>query len=289
MISADRSCNLCGATDADLLVLKDGFNVVRCRRCRLVYVSNPPDSQELSRLYSFNGGYHTELTVDAVSVALHEGEAQRYVGILEALRTPGRLLDVGCSTGLFLKAAQRAGWSVKGIEYSNDTADTARGVHGLDVHTGSLDEGALEGERFDVITMWDVLEHVPDPRAMLVRARALLPSEGLLIIKTPNVDGWFPRLSLLPAGILQFWAHPEPPGHLFQFSRRTVEALLGATGFRVVDVRYGRIPIRYSFGTPRRWFRSIRWALYCLAFIPVALIAPYFRAGDDMIVVARPK
>jgi len=280
-------CNLCGAASADLLITKDGFHVVRCKGCQLVFVSNPPDDAALSEQYSFETGYHSELAHNPQSVAQHQKEALDNLRRLHEHRRGGTLLDVGCSTGLFLHAAHQAGWAVKGVEYSADTAQMARKTYGFDVRTGALGDADFQGEKFDVITLWDVLEHVPDPKQTLRHVLARLADDGLLLIKTPNVSGWFPQLSLRLAPRLGYWRHPEPPGHLFQFSPQTLGRMLGETGFESVAVRHGRIPLTYSFGRVGSWFRSLKWALYCALFVPLALLGPYFGAGDDFVVAAR--
>ena len=280
-------CNLCGGTSADLLITKDNFHVVRCKTCQLVFVSNPPDAAALAAQYSFETGYHNELADNPLSVAEHQQEAQENLRRLHRHRRHGTLLDVGCSTGLFLDAAHKAGWSVKGVEYSAETARISRQSYGFDVHTGTLGDANFRGEKFDVITLWDVLEHVPDPSQTLRDAHSHLADDGLLFIKTPNVVGWFPSLSLRLASKLGYWGHPEPPGHLFQFSTHTLSRMLGVTGFDTVESRHGRIPLTYSFGNATSWLRSPKWAAYCALFVPLALVGPYFGAGDDIVLVAR--
>lgn len=282
-----RNCALCGSGDAVHLTTKDGFTVVRCRVCSLVYVGDPPTEAELARFYSAESGYHAERIAAADTPADDLTEARGNLRLLSRHRRGGRLLDVGCSTGQFLRVARDAGWEASGLEYSDATARVARERHGLDVRTGALDARALAGQRFDVITLWDVLEHLPEPRQALIALRGAVGDDGLLVIKTPRVDGLFPALSLRVARLVGFWRHPEPPGHLFQFSRATLERLLRETGFEPAAIHHERIPLVYSFGTPRAWLRSARWAAYCAAFVPMAVIGPWIGYGDTMTIVAR--
>ena len=152
---------------------------------------------------------------------------------LERYAAPGRLLDIGCSAGFFLDEARRAGWSVSGLEKSADTAALARALHDVDVTVGTLgQDDSLPSASFDVVTLWDVIEHVPEPLATLRRAHNLLSRDGVIAIQTPNIGGLFPRMSYLVARRLDYWPHPEPPGHLFQFSTRTLDRLLCMAGFR---------------------------------------------------------
>lgn len=282
-----QHCNLCGHPASPARFSKDGFDLVRCPACSLWYVGNPPSAEELVKLYSFNAGYHADLAADTISTAFHVREAARNLRLLERHATSGRLLDVGCSSGLFLEAARARGWRVQGLEYSADTSRIAREVHGLPVKTGELGSDTFEPGAFDVLTMWDVIEHVPDPATTLTNAARLLAPSGLIVIKTPNVDGLYPRVSLRLAHRLGFWGHPEPPGHLYQFSARTLTRLIGRAGLEVVKVYHQRIPLTYSFGEPRTWVRSVKWALYCLAFVPLAWIGPMISLGDDVALVAR--
>lgn len=281
-----RSCNLCGAASAARLFSKSGFDLLRCDGCELVYVGNPPSGDDLQKLYSFESGYQKELVDDAISTAFHREEADRNLTLLQRHALPGRLLDVGCSTGLFLSAARRTGWQAQGVEYSADSSRVAREVYGQDVVTGALVPGMFEPASFDVVTFWDVIEHVPDPVGTLRVAAELLAPGGLMVLKTPNVDGLYPKASLALAGRLGFWGHPEPPGHLFQFSVKTLNQLAVAAGLRPRQTEHQRIPLSYSFGTPREWFRSAKWAAYCGAFLPMAAIGPWIGQGDDIVLMA---
>lgn len=283
------ACNLCGATESTLLVVKDGFRIVRCRHCSLVFVGNPPDQAFLSQHYSFEAGYHEELKSNPASVNFHDAEARRNLARLSGYRQGGTLLDIGCSTGLFLAKARAAGWAVRGNEYSADSAAVARSLHGLEVVSGALQADSFAAASFDVVTLWDVLEHVPDPQSTLRLAATLLKPGGLLVVKTPNIDGLYPQWSLKALPYAGFWGHPEPPGHLFQFSARTLTSMVRAAGLEPVGITHARIPLHYSFGSVAQWFRSLKWAAYCLAFIPLAWAGPALRSGDDITLVARRK
>lgn len=284
---ASLSCNLCHGQESQPLFSKAGFELVRCRACELVYVANPPTQERLARMYSFEGGYQRELVEDPISTAFHRREAQRNLALLQKHVKPGLLLDVGCSTGLFLAEAKAAGWTVRGVEYSPDSSRVAREVYGLDVITGALEAADLPPASFDVITFWDVIEHVPDPLSTLSAAVRLLKPGGTMVLKTPNVDGLYPQASLKVAPKVGFWGHPEPPGHLFQFSGDTLSRLAKQAGLEPGTLVHQRIPVTYSFGQPRQWLRSAKWAVYCAAFIPLAWVGPWLGRGDDITLFAR--
>ena len=280
-------CNLCGHMEFKALIRKDGYDVVRCMSCELVLVGNPPGDEQLARLYSFESGYHRGLEVDGVATAFHEREAAKNLQLLQRHARKGRLLDIGCSTGQFLSAARQIGWVGQGLEYSPDSSRVARELRGLDVKTGVLSADTYPPDNFDVITLWDVIEHLPDPCGTMRHIARILAPGGLLVLKTPNVDGMYPRASLRIAKVLGFWGHAEPPGHLFQFSAKTLTLAVQQAELEVVSVHQQRIPISYSFGAPKQWFRSAKWAAYCALFVPMAILGPVLASGDDITLVCR--
>lgn len=286
-VTAPLPCNACGHDRFRALLRKDGYDLVRCAACGLICVANPPTDEERARIYSFESGYHVSLDADRASVAFHTREAASNLRMLRRHARGGRLLDIGCSTGLFLAAARGIGWTGQGLEYSPDSSRIARELHGLDVRTGELRPDTFAPESFDVVTLWDVIEHLPDPHATLRLIWRVMAPGGLLILKTPNADGLYPRASLRLAARLGFWGHAEPPGHLYQFSVRTLTRMAERAGFSVVNVHHGRIPLSYSFGGVRGWFRSAKWAAYCALFMPLAWAGPFLRLGDDQILVLR--
>lgn len=281
------ACNLCGGTSRTFVFRKDGYDLVRCSGCGLLYVLNPPSEAEREDSYSFEGGRHAELANQAAAIDRHRAEAQANLRVLAVHAQPGKLLDVGCSTGLFLCEARSRGWSVRGLEYSSDSASVARQENRWPVDIGELRSDTYAKKSFDVVTMWDVLKHLPDPNGAVDIAHEILAPNGLLVIKTPNADGLFPRASFALARQLNYWTHPEPPGHLYQFFTSTLSQLLDDVKFEVIETYHRRIPFRYSFGGLTGWFRSAKWLLYCVAFAPLALAGPCLGQGGDITAVAR--
>jgi SAM-dependent methyltransferase len=286
-LTSSKICNVCGNASKDLVFKKDGYDLVRCKSCGLLYLDNPPTAIQREHLYSFQSGYHSELAERTSAIVRHTAEATENLRLLGRHLQSGRLLDIGCSTGLFLSAAKAKGWDVRGIEYSPDSARIAREKYSLPVDQGELQAGAYPTGAFDVVTMWDVIEHLPDPRQTVAMVSDILAPDGLLVLKTPNASGLFPKVSLAASGYLNFWGHPEPPEHLYQFSTDTLSRLVGNAGFDVLKIHHRRIPIQYSFGSLKGWFRSAKWLAYCAAFAPLSVLGPYFKLGDDITIVAR--
>jgi SAM-dependent methyltransferase len=136
------------------------------------------------------------------------------------------LLDVGAYIGVFVEIAGAAGWQAQGIDPSKWAADQAQ-RHGLDVRLGTLESSDLPLEAFDVITLWDVIEHLADPAAGLARARAHLRPGGWLVIHTMDIDAPIARLM----GSRWPWLMDM---HLHYFGRRTLGRMLSEHGYEVI-------------------------------------------------------
>jgi 2-polyprenyl-3-methyl-5-hydroxy-6-metoxy-1,4-benzoquinol methylase len=283
-----RCCNLCGAAAGREVFVKNGFSLLECPSCTLLYVGNPPSADDLKRLYSFDAGYHTTSPDDgSAEAAARRRAAREYYRVLSRFRASGSLLDVGCSSGFFLGVARDEGWETCGLEMSADTARVARERFGLNVMTGTLEETTFPEERFDAVTLWDVIEHVPDPVRTMSIVHRILKDDGIVAFVTPNVGGLFPRAAYAAARVIRYWPHPEPPHHLFQFSKRTARELATRTGFAVRRIVNKRIPLAYTFGRPSTVIRSPRQLLYTACFAPVAALGPLIGSGDAMLVVAQ--
>jgi 2-polyprenyl-3-methyl-5-hydroxy-6-metoxy-1,4-benzoquinol methylase len=206
---------------------------------------------------------------------------------LQKYKKPGALLDIGCSTGSFIEIAKKKGWVVKGIEISPDSAKIAQDIHKGDVYEGMLQDGLYPEETFNAITLWDVLEHVPDPKQLLGIIYRLLKKDGMVFIRTPNVDGLFPTYSLYLSKYLNYWPHPEPPYHLFQFSPSTLRKFLSISGFEVVSFKSQNIPLSYVFGDALSLIKHPKKLLYSTIFAPLSVIGQMIQRGDAMVIVAK--
>ncbi len=231
-------CQLCDAQDATPFFASgrdepqaDGADLLRCRRCGLVYAARLPAVETLAQQY--DASYYAEVLGSTCTEGNTTSVARYFDTLLkqiEAHRSPARLLDLGCATGDFLVAAQKRGWSVTGLEVSPYAADQAR-QRGLAVLTGSLETVSPALDQYEVVTLWEVIEHLPDPLGELRRIRRLLAPGGLLAVSTPNVYGL--STSLFGRRSVIF----KPSEHLFYFSRQTLLQTLSAAGFRVVMAR----------------------------------------------------
>ncbi len=283
-------CPLCKGAAREVIFTKKGFDLVRCGSCNLAYIGQPPTPDELQKLYSFEAGYQTDFANDVSSEAkFHTKTARLSYAALSQHRSGGKVLDVGCSAGFFLKEALAHGWDAHGLEYSPDTANVAARNPGLHIKSGTLEDAHYEAKSFDVVTLWDVIEHVPDPLQTMHGVHRVLHDDGLVAISTPNIDGLFPQLSYRVAKQLDYWPHPEPPHHLSQFSGQTLGLLLARAGFEIVATETKRIPLSFTFDLKNLLRRSPKLWLYTAAFLPTAIIGPWLGAGDWIFVFAKKK
>lgn len=228
----NSSCIICGSGLAVLLFSKDGYPIVKCGHCGLVFVDPrffPASSSE--GLYDegyFAGGIYGDYIgernyrLDLFARKLRFVEAHVPVG--------GKLLDVGCAAGYFLEVAENRGYDVNGVEVAKYATDHIKESLQTKVFTGTLEDARFPKGSFDAITMWDVAEHLPRPVDTLIETHRVLRDGGKLILETVNV-------SCLNAKILGAkWPLYRPPFHLFYFSINTITKLLTRCGFKVANV-----------------------------------------------------
>jgi SAM-dependent methyltransferase len=223
------ACDLCGSHSANhpIVFWKHNTPVVRCTSCGLFY-SNPRWKTE------FLFGYYDESYVQEYTRTIQETATdpeknlRRWVPFLaplNAARDSNRLLDVGCATGEFMLAARAHGWDAYGVEPAASAAEVAKGNTGCDVHAGTLDTAPYPDGWFDVVTLWDVIEHVQSPTSYIADVARLVRPGGLLGITTPNIR----CLSYWALGA--HWSAVGPNAHIFYFSPGTLKRLMRKSGF----------------------------------------------------------
>ncbi len=233
-------CDLCGADNPrHYLTTTDRFtgsvyNLCICSKCHLVYLSPRPTFTEIENLYPEN--YEAYQSLGQNNSAVVNWHSRRALGkklkYIEHYRHErGRLLDLGCATGNFLLFAKELGWQVFGVEIVEKAAQIARQQLGSEIITDSLDDPRLATGSMDVITLWDVLEHLPSPRVTLDKISDLLRPDGLVFFSIPNLDSFDRKL------FKSEWIGWDAPRHFNLYSKTTIQRLLSESGFEVLDRR----------------------------------------------------
>lgn len=191
-----------------------------------------PTAEELARAYapSYYGATRRKFVGPVARTIgwFQEGRARTVLGLL-GRSGAGAVLDVGCGNGDFLRSLARRGVRVVGTELSAESARRASPEGDLDVRVGELHRIAdLPGAGFAAVTLWHVLEHVPEPLETLCAARRLLAPGGWLVVSLPNAESWQARV------FGRHWFHADPPRHLWHFSPRTLRRLCRRAGFTAV-------------------------------------------------------
>jgi len=225
------------------------FPGVTCARCGFTFLRRQPAGQSLEALYAaeyFDSDYHCGHE-DQPYFACEEGQvesAQVLLQWIEQAVPKGRILELGCAGGYFLKAAQDRGWKPFGVEISARAAAFARESLGLEVHTGTLSSANLPPASMDAAYLGDVLEHVPDPMAALAEIhRALRPGGALLIAGPITINSLDRRLGLAAYKLLgKDKILRQPPYHLLEFTPSTLASALSRAGFQLQWLRQRKIP-----------------------------------------------
>jgi 2-polyprenyl-3-methyl-5-hydroxy-6-metoxy-1,4-benzoquinol methylase len=241
------------------------WSFMRCAKCGLIWLNPRPVISDIWKLYK---SYHCKLQAteyiacsalqiviwNAVLAAclsynsLVKSSLQKEMGKLLSLiplirekcelsvmtlsqQRVGKLLDIGCGTGLFLARMQRLGWSVMGVEPDSTGARIAQECYGLEVFQGTLEDAHFPEGTFDVVTMNHVIEHVHNPIVILSECWRVLKNGGIIVVTTPNIE------SLAHKIFKHCWFDLDPPRHLYLYNPHTLARLFERAGFTSIQIR----------------------------------------------------
>ncbi len=226
-------CNLCGGSGARRITVQNSYNIVECTGCGFVYVNPRPEPEVLRVLYA---DYLKSKMEDAGTWKLYMDDVFTWTAELLEKRIPGKgsVLDIGCGYGFFVEKICQRGWNGRGIDISEPAVKTAR-KRGLDVRCMTIEEIAHQGEQFDAVTMFYVLEHLNDPAHALETIKSLVRPGGLLVLRVPHTT---PIVKLLKIIRIKNNLY-DPPFHLCDFSPSTIRAILKKTGYTGIKTFIG--------------------------------------------------
>jgi SAM-dependent methyltransferase len=303
-----EACPLCGQKDPnEWLSAPDWlhgrqlkYTIVRCSVCSIVWLRHPPKPNEMHQHYT--DAYHKLISAAGET---SPRRWQKHTEDLSKYKQSGAILDLGCSSGAFLASLPRKSWELYGIEMSADVAKRAEAATGAKVFVGDILEAPFPPESFDVITCFDVLEHLYEPRKVMAKVTEWLKPGGIFYVFVPNIDSAEARV------FGSYWCGLELPRHLFHYSPASLRYLAQLTNLEEVSLVTTRNPavgygLRYFFDdrlralgisrTPRAYLgeASLPWKVarrlvritvlrFLLALAPLAgdgeAIHGFFRKG----------
>jgi 2-polyprenyl-3-methyl-5-hydroxy-6-metoxy-1,4-benzoquinol methylase len=274
-------CLICGHSEHTTVLRELEIDILRCRQCGHIFSSFEADPH-------YQGFWGDEVA-DTGHVYWSQARDPMYQDFLRrfVVGRSGRLLDIGCGLGFFLRrVAEVSGWEAYGSEISPAAARYAREKLGTSkILCGPPEEIDLPQESFDIVTLWDVLDHLARPDPLLGRCRALLKSGGICFIRTPNIRLQLPRarINRMLQGTRAGVSYLQARDHLHHYSSTTIRTLLERNGFAAVEFLHLR-PVQDPDGGRVRRFAKAGW------FTAVKLLAAASRGRlnyDNLFVVAR--
>ena len=290
-----EACFICGSEAwkklykaEDLLHDIDGeFCLYECPSCGLVSTQPQLSSQEIEKYYP-EDYISYPIAVDDEKVWHTRLDRQHGVrrrcnfAIRESGRETGKVLDVGCATGVFLKGMQDRGWEAWGIEPSDYAANYAVEKLHLNVKHDYLKSDSYEDEQFDLVTLWDVFEHLPNPVQTLEICRKILKPGGVLLLSLPNPQSWDRYL------FKEAWSGWDVPRHYYIYRTLSLTQLLDKHGFHFQRIksftgRHGAMGISWDFWLKTKGksakYRE-RFSKFFHSYAVRVLTYPYFMFAD---------
>lgn len=230
-------CAFCGedhhkiiftAKDNRLHTVDQEFNVVICQKCGLIYINPQPSNEELNKFYPSD--YYTPHSswCDRLYTPIVNRIFKRIIGEIKRIKGKGKILDVGCGTGLLLSKFQKKGYDVFGVDPNPNILKVMPKDIRNKIKIGSLLDSNFKESYFDIIIMKQVLEHIPNPNTVLSETYRILKTDGILYVEVPNF--YCPEANLFG----KYWYNLEVPRHLYQYSVSSLLNLLQKHNFEPI-------------------------------------------------------
>ncbi len=236
-------CPLCSSsaieeklTAKDYTVSQKDFSIWHCNNCTARFTQDAPEQREIGEYYqSENYISHSDTKKGLINRLYHSVRnktlsAKKKLINKETRTDKGEILDIGCGTGAFLNAMEKAGWSITGLEPDAAVRRKAEALYNI---TAEPSENLfhLPAKRYNAITLWHVLEHVHDLHKYLKQIEILLAAEGKLFIAVPNYT------SHDAAVYKQYWAAYDVPRHLYHFSPESIQQILTTYNLQLTSIK----------------------------------------------------
>lgn len=236
-MTAIMNCPICGNTDLqlkfqteDFSVTKERFNILECSPCQFLITTPRPNDQDLSKYYmSENYISHTSSATNLTNrlyLLIRNFTLKMKLSLVNKYCIHETLLDYGCGTGDFLNNALEDNWKAEGVEPSITAKEIAINKAKI---VRTIEE--LSEKKFNAITLWHVLEHVPDPNKILQQLRTKLYDNGTMFIAVPNFTSDDAK------HYDKFWAGLDTPRHLWHFSPKAMKLILASNGLKIAAIK----------------------------------------------------
>lgn len=204
------------------------YQLVRCRSCSAVWLKDPPPPNVMGDHY----GVDYDRAIAAAGDDPNHWSERR--DTLLKYKSGGSLLDLGCSAGGFLRSVKSPGWTLSGIEMSEDVARRAEASSGAKVFVGDILDAPFQANSFDAITCFHVFEHLYEPREVLLRVAKWLKPGGVFFTMMPNIDSAGRRI------FKSYWYALELPRHTYHFSPKSLSSLARSVGLQQLSLTTDR-------------------------------------------------
>lgn len=231
------SCPICNSTSfekamdcKDYTVSKDKFTIVSCKKCNFHFTNPIPSEDEIGKYYESEEYISHSNTSKGIVNTLYQSirniTLKQKLKLVKSLTNGKKILDIGSGTGEFLKVCKEEGFEVEGIEPSENARQFAINNYKLNIHTeGRLKE--YDEEKFDLISMWHVLEHVYHLEERVNEIKKILKKSGVLIVAVPNHNSYDASY------YKEYWAAYDVPRHLYHFTEKDIKNLFENKGFKL--------------------------------------------------------
>lgn len=235
-------CPNCGSANVkkhlslnDYFITKDAFTIYECLNCVVLFTEPFPEPGVLYSKYYKSDNYlsHNKKASDLFSRLyriVQKVNIGKKLKLLENVNQSRekKILEIGAGVGDFLAACRDRGWKCFGVEPSEQARTIAKQFNKLDLYSSVTEIGEKD---FSIITLWHVLEHIPDLNETILKLKSMLAHEGRLIIAVPNHNSFDAK------HYKQFWAGYDVPRHLYHFNKKALTTIMQSKGFRLIRTR----------------------------------------------------
>lgn len=224
-------CKLCLSKNVSYKYKIEIYNLYICKTCYVLFINPLPKKRDL---INFNKDKYNSLDTKRAYFKKKFELFRRAIRVVETIKkykSNGKILDVGCSYGFYMKIFKESNYDVEGVELEKRAVDYIKKNFFLKVYKGDINQINLKNNNYDIITMIDIIEHFPNPPSLLKRLRKLLKKNGLLVIQTPNFHSIMSKITK------NRWFWLLIPQHLFIFTKKSLTKLLILNNFKILVIK----------------------------------------------------